>query len=140
LEVLDFIFLKIAVSGLYSNALALKKVKTLGFYSKKTTSLKGKGGDEMKRLIFMGVFLLVGCASTGVVPIGNDEYMISKTDMGDVWHTGEKVLAKLYIEANAYCAEKNMSLERIAEESADGKVFVRNASATLRFRCIPSYR
>ncbi len=94
----------------------------------------------MKRLIFVGVLLLLGCASTGVVPIGNDEYMISKTDMGDVWHTGEKVLAKLYIEANAYCAKKNMTLERISEESADGKLFVRNANATLRFRCVPANR
>lgn len=86
----------------------------------------------------MFIFILTGCASTGIVPTGRNEYMISKTDMGDVWHTGAKVLAKLYIEANEYCTKKNMSVEKISEETNDGKVFVRNANATLRFRCVSS--
>ena len=97
-------------------------------------------GNEMKRLIVVIALLLAGCASTGVVPTGNDEYMISKTDMGDVWHEGSKVLAKLYVEANEYCAKKNLSVERISEETNDGRVFVRNANATLRFRCVPANR
>ena len=84
------------------------------------------------------MLLIVSCASTGVVPTGNNEYIISKTDMGDTWHTGAKVLAKLYIEANEFCSRKNMSVERISEETADGKVFVRNANATLKFRCVQS--
>lgn len=92
----------------------------------------------MKRSMLVGVLLLAGCASTGVVPTGNDEYMISKTDMGDVWHTGAKVLTKLYIEANAYCDKKDLSVERISEETNDGYPFVRSANATLRFRCVPS--
>ena len=53
--------------------------------------------------------------------------MISKTDIGDTWSEGAKVLAKLYVEANEFCTEKNMALERISEESAPGRVFVRNA-------------
>jgi len=32
--------------------------------------------------------------------------MISKTDIGDTWSEGAKVLAKLYVEANEFCAEK----------------------------------
>ncbi len=94
-----------------------------------------------KLLVIMSLLcLFTGCASTGVVPTGSNEYMIAKTDMGDTWHTGTKVLAKLYIEANEYCASKNMSLEKISEETNDGKVFVRNANATLRFRCIPEQK
>ena len=43
------------------------------------------------------VLLISGCASsTGVVSTGDNEFMISETDMGDVWHTGDNVLAKLY--------------------------------------------
>ncbi len=103
-----------------------------------TVSKKGAGPVKTKFILLCLsiLLLLVGCASTGVVPTGNDEYMISKTDIGDTWHDGSKVLAKLYVEANAYCAEKNMSLEKISEETKDGRVFVRNASATLRFRCV----
>ena len=88
----------------------------------------------MKRVLFITILLLAGCASTGVVLIGTNEYMISKT--GDVWHQGANELAKVYIEANEYCAKKGLSLERISEETQDGQVFVRNANATLRFRCI----
>ncbi len=66
--------------------------------------------------------------------------MISKTDIGDTWSEGAKVLAKLYKEANEYCDKRGMIIETISEESAPGRVFVRNASATLRFRCIEPKR
>ena len=93
------------------------------------------GEYKVNRLV-LAVVLIAGCDSTGVIPTGRNEYMISKTDIGDTWSEGAKVLAKLYVEANEFCAGKNMALERISEESASGRVFVRNASATLRFRCV----
>ena len=87
----------------------------------------------------IAVFLLLflsGCASsTGIVPTGNDEYMVSQTDMGDVWRPGESVLAQLYIKANDFSGE-DKEIETIEEKSADGRVFVRNVNATLRFRCV----
>jgi len=92
----------------------------------------------MKLTIIFLLIFLTSCASTGVITTGINEYMITKTDMGDVWSPGNKVLAKLYIEANSHCANKNMSVEKISEETADGKLFVRNANATLRFRCVVS--
>ena len=58
--------------------------------------------------------------------------------MGDLWHKGNEVLGALYVEANAYCANKHMSVEKVSEETHDGRVFVSNASANLRFRCVPS--
>jgi len=91
----------------------------------------------MQRTIVIFATWLAGCASTGVVSTGNNEYIVSKTDVGDVWHEGSKVLVKLYVEGNEFCAAKGLALERISESSQDGRVFVRNASATLRFRCIP---
>ena len=86
--------------------------------------------------ILLASFTLTACASTGVVPTGNNEYMVSKTDLGDVWHEGSKVLAELYVEGNDYCERKGLALEKVSEETQDGRVFVRNASATLRFRCV----
>ncbi len=80
---------------------------------------------------------ILGCGSTGIVPTGENKYMVSDTDIGDTWSDGNKVLAKLYRDANAFCAERNRVVETISEESAPGRVFVRNASATLRFRCVP---
>ena len=90
----------------------------------------------MKQLnMLLALGLIVGCAGTGIVPTGENEYMVSKTDIGDTWSDGSRVLAKLYREANDFCGSRNMFVERIEEEKADGRVFVRNASATLRFRC-----
>jgi len=82
----------------------------------------------------VGLLISVACGSTGIVRTGKNQYMISKTDIGDTWSTGEKVLAKLYREANDFCAERGMVVETISEDSAPGRTFVRNASATLRFR------
>ena len=84
------------------------------------------------------VLLMIGlaaCRSTGVVPTGSGEYMVSRTDIGDTWSDGS--LAKLYVEANKFCAQKQMDLERISEENK-GRVGPMSANATtLRFRCIP---
>ena len=63
------------------------------------------GGHKVKRLV-LAVVLMAGCGSTGVILTGRNEYMISKTDIGDTWSEGAKVLAKLYVEANEFCAEK----------------------------------
>ena len=90
----------------------------------------------MKRLVVVLAIVLGGCASTGVVPTGHDEYMISRTAIGDTWSEGARVLAGLYVEANKFCGQKGKAIEKILEETANGRVFVRNASATLRFRCI----
>jgi hypothetical protein len=89
-----------------------------------------------KMAVLASGVVLAACASTGVVSTGDNEYMISKTDVGDTWHEGSKVLVKLYKEGNSYCAKKGLSLERISEETKDGQTFVRAASATLRFRCV----
>ena len=90
----------------------------------------------MRSAALVGLLALAACGSTGVVPTGENQYMISKTDIGDTWSAGEKVLAKLYREANTFCADRGMVVETIAEDSAPGRTFVRNASATLRFRCV----
>ena len=81
------------------------------------------------------VLVATACGSTGVVATGENQYMVSETDVGDTWSAGDKVLAKLYREANTFCAARNLVVETISEESAPGRTFVRNASATLRFRC-----
>jgi hypothetical protein len=100
--------------------------------------MKPKPADARFRNLILSVGLLapVACGSTGVVPTGENQYMVSETDIGDTWSSGDKVLAKLYREANDFCAERNMAVETVAEDSAPGRTFVRNASATLRFRCV----
>ena len=88
--------------------------------------------------LLLALFAAACASSTGVVSTGSDEYMLSKTDIGDVWHQGSNVLAQLYREANEYCGGRGLTVQRISEETQDGRVFVRPAGATLRFRCVAS--
>jgi hypothetical protein len=91
-------------------------------------------GEQMRRSALLAMALLAACAttSTGIVPTGTGEYSLSKTDMRDE----ETILASLYVRAFAFCNDKHLSLEKVAQETQDGQFLVRNASATLRFRCV----
>ena len=91
---------------------------------------------------FLAAMVLVlthslACGSTGIAATGPNQYLVSETDIGDTWSDGGKVLAKLYREAQEHCGEQGLMAEGIEEKSAPGRTFVRNASATLRFRCVP---
>lgn len=77
---------------------------------------------------------LLGCASTGVIPVGDGVFMIAKKS-ATTTGTGGQVKADLYKEANAYCKQQGKELETIDVTGVDGRPFVRTASAELRFRC-----
>jgi len=87
----------------------------------------------MKR-VPMILILLAGCASTGVVSTGPDTYMIAKSGAFEMG--GAEVTADLYREANAFCAERKKQLITIKVTALDARVFVRNASSNLEFRCV----
>jgi len=80
------------------------------------------------------LFFLCGCVnvrSTGVVPAGDDTYMVSQSG-GMV--TGTEIKADLFREANEYCQKKGKALKVVRETSRDD-IFVRSASAEIRFKC-----
>lgn len=78
---------------------------------------------------------LTACASTGVVPVGNGEYMISKESAAGVFGTPAGVEADIYRTANAYCAKRHEALETVNVQALYAVPFVREGSATLHFRC-----
>jgi hypothetical protein len=84
------------------------------------------------------LFALVtsGCSSTGVVPIDRDTYMVAKTSAACGFRSADGTKAKLYREANKFCAKKNRSIETVEVTGRDGIPFARCASAELRFRCV----
>lgn len=90
----------------------------------------------MRKLLIITALFLSGCAANpGVVQTGNNEYMVHKTAYGDTWSNGNQILAGLYLEAAEKCGGPSR-VERVEENSLPGMVFVRNANATLRFRCV----
>ena len=77
-----------------------------------------------------------GCASTGVVPISSDTFMIEKKSAAGVFGTAGGVTADIYVEANEYCKRSGKSVETVTLDVKEAKPFVRTGSATLHFKCI----
>ena len=80
--------------------------------------------------------LLVACAETsGVVPMGGDAYMISRSKKGfDT--TGSKVKAEALKEADAFCISKGKRLEVIKSKDKDMVPFRSDSQAEIEFRCV----
>lgn len=80
------------------------------------------------------VFTLTACSSTGVVPTGDDTYMIAKRSAQAGFGPPVKTRAAVYAEANEFCAKKQASVETINLDVINSG-FGRPGSVTLEFRC-----
>ena len=94
----------------------------------------------MKILVFiLTMAVITGCGSTGVVQMEDNKVMVSvkKAKVGYVSAAEEK--ANAYRQANEFCANRDKSVETINLETI-GSGSLRQASATLEFRCIDEPR
>jgi hypothetical protein len=91
---------------------------------------------ELRAVIGVGLAMLAGCASTGVVPTDPGVYMISKKSAAGVFGTPEGVRADIYVEANQFCAQKGKAVETVNLDVKEAVPFERTGSATLLFKCI----
>ncbi len=85
--------------------------------------------------VLLGMVVLAACASTGVVPVGDGVYMISKQSAAGVFGTPAGVEADIYRTANAYCAARHQVLETVDVQTQNAVPFSHEGSATLHFRC-----
>lgn len=90
----------------------------------------------MRNSIVALTMILAGCSSTGIVPIDRDTYMVAKTSSACGFRSADGTKAKLYREANKFCAKKNRQIQTVDVTGRDGIPFARCASAELRFRCV----
>ncbi|TCV86655.1 hypothetical protein [Sulfurirhabdus autotrophica] len=82
------------------------------------------------------IILLSACASTsGVIPMGSDTYMISRTKKG--FETGSKVKADAIKEANEFCSSKGKVIEIVKSTDKDMVPFRTDAQAEIEFKCVP---
>lgn len=89
----------------------------------------------MKRILgVLAVIFVAACSSTGIVPLDDGVYMISKRRVQVGISTPEGVKAEVYREANAFCAEKNLVVETIKFEVTDPE-FAESGRVYLEFRC-----
>jgi hypothetical protein len=80
--------------------------------------------------------MLSGCASTGVITMGQNLYTISKTSPACGFHDAGGVRAEIFQEMSQYCSEKRLQPEVVTIEALDGVIGKRCASATVEFRCV----
>lgn len=89
----------------------------------------------MKFKLLMTLMVIGGCTvNPGVVQVAKNEYLVTRTAYGDTWSSGHQVLAGLYLDAAEKCGGHDR-VRKIEEHNLPGQVFVRNATATLRFMC-----
>jgi len=89
----------------------------------------------MKLWLSILVLVLAGCASTGVVPMDKDTYLVSEKwpQVGFGPPVGLK--AEVYQQANEFCATKGKKVETVSFESVNSGL-ARSGSASLQFRCV----
>ena len=80
------------------------------------------------------VLALAACSSTGVVPMDQDTYTVSKRSAQVGFGPADGAKADIYREANDFCAKQNKKVETVALQMTDSG-FARPASAALQFRC-----
>lgn len=92
----------------------------------------------MKKLLVavsIAASCLVGCASTGVIPMDQDSYMIGKKDGTPGLGVSLSNKAEVYREANEFCRAKGlevMTLEVITTPARPAQL----GSTELRFKCV----
>ncbi len=96
---------------------------------------KLKSELKMKKVFPVVLVFLVGCASSGPIPIGQDTFMITKQSTTG-FHSGASVKAEIYREANEYCLRVGKQLQPVSTGQIDGVPGRSFASAELSFRCL----
>ncbi len=91
---------------------------------------------QMLRVLLLGLLTIsmLGCVSSGVVPIGKDTYMSSKNAPPQA--AVSSLQADLYLEGNQFCQDKGLEFQPLSEQGVDGIMFARNTSAQIKFRCL----
>jgi hypothetical protein len=88
----------------------------------------------MKYVRVATLLVVLGCSSTGVVPMDNGTYMIAKRSAQAGFGPPVAAKAQVYREANAFCARQGKTVETVNLELTDSG-FARPGSVTLEFRC-----
>lgn len=89
---------------------------------------------NMKKFILAAtVTMLAGCASTGVVPVGVDVYMIGKQG-GSFLTASTSLKAEAFQEANNYCAEQNKTMQVVSSKEIPAGL-AQFPQAEVQFKC-----
>jgi hypothetical protein len=80
------------------------------------------------------VLFLAGCASSGVVPLSDDLFVISKNTAKVGGGVSASAVADVVAEANDFCAKQSREMERADLKLTPGQMGALG-NVTLQFRC-----
>ena len=80
-------------------------------------------------------FMFCGCASTGVVQVDKDTYMLGTRSPQCGFGPPIRLTGDVYREASAFCAKQNKKVQTIKLETTDSG-WARSGSVSLHFRCV----
>ncbi len=81
------------------------------------------------------VLLLSGCASSGVVPLSTDKFMISKNTAKVGGGISASAASEVHEEASDFCAKQGKKVETVDLQLTPGRAGSLG-NVTLQFRCI----
>lgn len=90
----------------------------------------------MRKMIFIAMVVLAGCASSGPVSIGKDTYLITKQSAGGIFVTGGVVKAEILTEANNFCRSSGKAMQLVTSDAKNAIPFARTSSAEIEFKCV----
>lgn len=86
-------------------------------------------------LIAAAIATLAGCgATTGIVKVSDDTYILAKQD-SMVW-SGAGVKVELYKEANQFCEKTGKKFVQVSDKSVDAVLKQSMAGAEIQFKCV----
>jgi hypothetical protein len=87
-------------------------------------------------LVSITAAALIGCTSSGPVPMGIDTFMITKQSSTG-FHSAGSVKADIYREANKHCAGLGRQFQPVQDRGVDGVPGRAFANAEVVYRCLP---
>lgn len=94
---------------------------------------------KMKRLAYLftilTTFVVSGCQSTGVIPTGQDSYMIGKKDGMPGLGVSLTNKAEVYREADEFCRAKGLEVQTLEVTTTPARL-AQLGSTELDFKCV----
>lgn len=92
----------------------------------------------MNRIILSAAVLSIvcSCASTGVIPLGQNTYYLGKKDGSPGLGVSLENKAAVYREAGEFCASKSLEM-KVIKETIKAAVPARLGSTEIEFSCVP---
>ena len=84
--------------------------------------------------LFLACFI-TACASTGIIPIGKDTYMVSKQSATG-YQSAVGIKGEVLAEANQFCAKQGLVMVLVSLNTKDGVPGRSYATAELVFRAV----